>query len=83
MLAADNRNLFLISGTGDVIEPDENVIAIGSGGVGAQAAAMAMLRHTRMDALEVAKAAMEIAASLCVYTNSQLTIEEIADHAEP
>ena len=83
MLAADNRNLFLISGTGDVIEPDENVIAIGSGGVGAQAAAMALLRHSKMDAVEVAKAAMQIASSLCIFTNPELTIEEIPEDAEP
>lgn len=83
MLAADDSNLFLISGNGDVIEPDEGVLAIGSGGVGAQAAAMALLQHTQMDAVEVAKAAMQIASSLCVYTNPQLTIEEIPQHAEP
>lgn len=82
MLAADNRNLFLISGTGDVIEPDENVIAIGSGGVGAQAAAMALLRHSKMDAVEVVQAAMQIASSLCVFTNPELTIEEIPEDAE-
>jgi ATP-dependent HslUV protease subunit HslV len=82
MLAADAQNLFLISGNGDVIEPDEGVLAIGSGGVGAQTAAMALLRHTRMDAVDVAKAAMDIASTLCVYTNQQLTIEEIPYHAE-
>ncbi len=83
MLAADRQNFFLISGNGDVIEPDEGVLAIGSGGVGAQAAAMALLQHTEMDAVEVAKAAMQIASSLCVYTNHELTIEEIPENAEP
>jgi ATP-dependent HslUV protease subunit HslV len=82
MLAADSTNLFLISGNGDVIEPDENVLAIGSGGVGAQAAAVALLRYCDMDAVEVAKAAMQIASSLCVFTNPELTIEEIPEHAE-
>lgn len=83
MLAADDRNLFLISGNGDVIEPDEGVLAIGSGGVAAQSAAMALLDHTEMDAVQVAKAAMQIASTLCVFTNQQLTIEEIPYHAEP
>lgn len=83
MLAADQQKLFLISGTGDVIEPDEGVMAIGSGALGAQAAAMALLRHTRMDAVAVAEAAMQIASSLCVYTNPQLTIEEINEDAKP
>jgi len=82
MLAADDEKLFLISGSGDVIEPDEGVIAIGSGGVAAQAAASALVRHTRMDALQVARTAMEIAASLCIYTNQHLTIEELSDHAK-
>lgn len=83
MLAADGQNIFLISGNGDVIEPDEGVIAIGSGGVGAQAAAMALLQHTQLDANTIAREAMQIAASLCVYTNQQLTIEEIDQHAKP
>jgi ATP-dependent HslUV protease subunit HslV len=77
MLAADRERLFLISGNGDVIEPDEGVIAIGSGGVGAQAAATALMRHTQLEALQVAQAAMQIASSLCVFTNHQLTIEEL------
>ncbi len=82
MLAADDRNLFLISGNGDVIEPDEGVIAIGSGGVAAQAAATALLRHTRLDAVEVAELSMRIASSLCVFTNQQLTIEELTCNAK-
>jgi ATP-dependent HslUV protease subunit HslV len=83
MLAADARNLFLLSGNGDVIEPDEDVIAIGSGGVAAQSAATALLRHTGMDAEQVVRAAMQIAAELCVFTNHHLTIEEIDTHAKP
>ncbi len=82
MLAADQKSLLLISGNGDVIEPDEGVIAIGSGGVGAQAAATALIHHTEMDAVAVAEAAMKIASSLCVFTNQQLTIEELSEHAE-
>ena len=82
MLAADAEKLFLISGSGDVIEPDEGVIAIGSGGVAAQAAATALIRHTRMDVRQVAEAAMQIASSLCVFTNQELTIEELATHAK-
>jgi ATP-dependent HslUV protease subunit HslV len=82
MLAADTEKLFLISGSGDVIEPDEGVIAIGSGGVGAQAAATALIRHTQMDACQVAEAAMQIASSLCVFTNQELTIEELTTHAK-
>lgn len=81
MLAADEKKLFLISGNGDVIEPDEGVIAIGSGGVGAQAAAMALVRHAQMDAVQLVEAAMQIASSLCVFTNHQLTIEEMPYHA--
>ena len=77
MLAADAEKLFLISGSGDVIEPDEGVIAIGSGGVSAQAAATALMRHTRMDARQVAEVAIQIASNLCVFTNQHLTIEEL------
>lgn len=78
MIAADDTNTFLLSGNGDVIEPDEGVVAIGSGGVAAQAAAQALVRHSDLDARAVVAAAMTIAGSLCVFTNDQLTIEEIA-----
>ncbi|MCJ8502562.1 ATP-dependent protease subunit HslV [Desulfatitalea alkaliphila] len=81
MIAADPRKLFLISGTGDVIEPDEGVIGIGSGGVAAQAAAVALMRHSSLDARQVAEAAMQIAADLCVYTNQFLTFEELTADA--
>ena len=77
MIAVDDNNIFLVSGNGDVIEPDEGVVGIGSGGVAAQAAATALLRHADVNAAEIAAAAMEIAASLCVYTNDTVTIEEI------
>ena len=82
VVAADGQHLFLISGNGDVIEPDENVIAIGSGGVPAQAAATALMRHADMEAVEVAREAMKITAALCVFTNDQLTLEEMAFDAE-
>lgn len=76
MIAADEESTLLISGTGDVIEPDEGVLAIGSGGVAAQAAANALTRHTGMSAREIVEAAMQIAADICVFTNHELTIEE-------
>ena len=82
MLAADQENLFLVSGSGDVIEPDQGVIAIGSGAVGAQAAATALMQHTQMDALQIAEAALQIASNLCVFTNQQLTIEEMPCNAK-
>jgi ATP-dependent HslUV protease subunit HslV len=77
MIAVDADNMFLISGNGDVIEPDEGVLGIGSGGVAAQAAATALLRHSDLDARGVLQAAMQIAAALCIYTNDHITIEEL------
>jgi ATP-dependent HslUV protease subunit HslV len=77
MIAADDKGMFLISGNGDVIEPDKGVLAIGSGGVAAQAAARALVEHTRMDARTIVETAMSIAASICVYTNYEVTIEEM------
>jgi ATP-dependent HslUV protease subunit HslV len=76
MIAIDDKNIFLISGNGDVIEPDEGVIGIGSGGVAAQAAAAALIRHTDLTARQVVEEAMRIAASLCIYTNDEITVEE-------
>jgi ATP-dependent HslUV protease subunit HslV len=77
MIAADERTTFLISGNGDVIEPDEEVLAIGSGGVAAQAAASALAKHSDLDAEGIVREAMAIAASLCIYTNDSLTVEVI------
>ncbi|MDX9789085.1 MAG: ATP-dependent protease subunit HslV [Desulfobacterales bacterium] len=77
MIAADNQTMFLISGSGDIIEPDEAVIAIGSGGVAAQAAATALVRHADLEAVPIVREAMKIAASLCIYTNETLTIEAL------
>ncbi|MBA3030975.1 MAG: ATP-dependent protease subunit HslV [Proteobacteria bacterium] len=77
MIAADKTSMYLISGSGDVIEPDEGVMGIGSGGTMAQAAAMALVRHTDLSASDIVKAAMEITSSLCIYTNPSVTLEEL------
>lgn len=77
LLLADSEHLLLVSGTGDVIEPDDDVAAIGSGGPYALAAARALLRHSGLDAAEVAREAMAIAAEICVYTNDRLTLETL------
>jgi len=77
MIAVDEKNMFVISGNGDVIEPDEGVMGIGSGGVGAQAAATALIRHTNMDAVGIVTEAMKIAGAICVFTNDTITIEEL------
>ncbi|OEU66182.1 MAG: HslU--HslV peptidase proteolytic subunit [Desulfobacterales bacterium PC51MH44] len=77
MIAMDENNMFVISGNGDVIEPDEGIMGIGSGGAGAQAAATALIRHTDMDAASIVKEAMKIVSSLCVFTNADVTIEEL------
>ena len=74
---ADKDNSLLISGNGDVIEPEHGLIAIGSGGPFAQAAAMALLRNTELDAETIARQALGIAADICIYTNSNLTIETL------
>ena len=77
MIAMDETSIYLISGNGDVIEPDEGVIAIGSGGVSAQSAASALIKHTDMDARSIVEQSMKIAASICVFTNTDVTIEEM------
>ncbi len=77
MIAVDESRLFLISGNGDVIEPDEGLVSIGSGSVAAQAAATALLAHADLDARVIVEEAMKIAASICVNTNNILTIEEM------
>lgn len=79
MIAADKSLMFLISGNGDVIEPDEGVIAIGSGGVAAQAAAMALLQQTQLSAEQIAQKAIAIAAVLCIYTNEDVTVETLSN----
>ncbi|MFO7817900.1 MAG: ATP-dependent protease subunit HslV [Thermodesulfobacteriota bacterium] len=77
MIVADAENILIISGTGDVIEPDDGVAAIGSGGPYALAAARALVQNTEMDAEQVAKTAMKVAGELCVYTNSNVVVETI------
>ena len=77
MIAVDDTHMYLISGNGDVIAPDEGIIGIGSGGVAAQAAAKALLDHTELDVSGIVAEAMKIAASICIYTNDYFTIEEI------
>ena len=77
LLAVDHEHMFVISGTGDVIEPDEDVAAIGSGGPYALAAARALVDHSNLDAVTIAKESMKIAASICVYTNEHLVIHEL------
>lgn len=77
MLVADADNMLLISGTGDVIEPAHDFIAIGSGGSYAHAAAQALMQNTDLSAREVVERSLNIAADLCIYTNHNLTIEEL------
>jgi ATP-dependent HslUV protease, peptidase subunit HslV len=77
LLVADKSNTYLVSGNGDVIEPDEGIVAIGSGGPFATAAATALLRNTRMGARAIAEQSMEIAAHICIYTNGNITYEEL------
>ena len=77
LVVADMESELVISGSGDVVEPDDGVIAIGSGGNYALAAARALIKHTQLDARTIAEEAMRTAAEICVYTNDQLTIEEL------
>jgi len=75
LIVADKERSFLISGTGDVIEPDDGIIAIGSGGAYALAAARALLRHTKLSAADIAREALQIAAEICIYTNENIILE--------
>src|SRR5690606_26936729 len=78
LLCMDKNHLLLVSGTGEVIEPDEPVLAIGSGGAYATAAAKALLKFTNMDAADIARESLKIAASICIYTNDNIVVEELA-----
>jgi len=78
IIAVDAQHTFLLSGTGDVIEPDDGIIAIGSGGMYALSAGRALLRHTELPAVEIARKSLEIASEVCVYTNGELVVEEVA-----
>jgi ATP-dependent HslUV protease subunit HslV len=75
MIVADEEHIFVISGNGDVIEPDDAVVGIGSGAPYAEAAARALLRHSELEAAEVVREAMKITAEICIYTNDRLTLE--------
>ena len=77
LLAMDREHILMISGTGDVIEPDESVAAIGSGGPFALAAARALVEHSDLDAITITQEAMKIDASICVYTNDQVVVQEL------
>lgn len=79
LIVADAEKTLLVSGTGDVVEPDHGAIAIGSGGNYALSAARVLLEHTDMSAAEVARIAMSMAAEICVYTNDKLVMEELVD----
>ena len=78
LIVADAESTLLISGSGDVVEPDDGIIAIGSGGNYALAAAKALAKHSTLDARAIAEEAMKIAATICVFTNDQLVFEELA-----
>jgi ATP-dependent HslUV protease subunit HslV len=77
LVIADTSDLLVVSGSGDVVEPDDGLIAIGSGGNYALAAARVLVKHTPLDARTIAEEAMRVAADICVYTNDQLTFEEL------
>ena len=77
LIVADRDHLFVVSGNGDLIEPDENIVAIGSGGAYAFAAAKALSRHTDLDARQLAIESMKIAADVCIYTNGNISVEAL------
>ncbi|MBL7119499.1 MAG: ATP-dependent protease subunit HslV [Dehalococcoidia bacterium] len=79
LIVADGKETLLLSGEGDVIEPDDDVIAIGSGGGYAQAAAKALLQHSDLGATDIARISMGIAANLCIYTNSQISLVSLGE----
>lgn len=77
LLVADQEHSLIISGTGDVVEPDDGIVGIGSGGPYAEAAARALALHTDLSARQIAEEALKIAASLCIYTNKEIVLEEL------
>ena len=77
LIVANNEKAYLISGTGDLIQPDDGILAIGSGGPYALAAARALMTHTTMTATEIAREALRVAASICIYTNDNITVETL------
>jgi ATP-dependent HslUV protease subunit HslV len=82
LVVADTKEMLVLSGEGDVIEPDEDVVAIGSGGGYAQAAAKALLQHSDLSAVEIARTSMEIAANICIYTNDQITVISLGGESD-
>ncbi len=83
IVACDKDHSLLISGSGDVIEPEKGILAIGSGGPFAQAAATALVEHSDLDARAIAKESLKIAASICIYTNDTILIEELEPSEQP
>jgi len=77
LLVGDDKNTYLVSGNGDVIEPDDGIVAIGSGGPYALAAARALIKHTQMSAKEIVQEAMHLAGQICIFTNEEVVIEEL------
>lgn len=82
MAVADSHASLIITGNGDVIEPEEGIMAIGSGGPFAQAAARALLHNTKLSASEIVKKSLMIAGDICIHTNHHLTIEELDNHVK-
>jgi ATP-dependent HslUV protease subunit HslV len=77
LIVADTKGTFILSGNGDVIEPDDGIVAIGSGGTYALAGARALLKHSKLNAKDLAMEAMRIASEICIYTNANFTVEEL------
>lgn len=77
LIVADKEKLFILSGSGDIIEPDEDILSIGSGGPFAQSAAIALKRYSDLDARDIVEKSLQIASDVCIYTNSNFTIEEL------
>jgi len=77
LIVADKEYIFIVSGTGDIIEPDNNIAAIGSGGPYAFAAAKALVKYSNLSAHEIARESLKIAASICIYTNDKISVEKL------
>ena len=77
LLATDGKNVYMISGTGDIIEPDDGILAVGSGGVYALAAARALVRNSKLSARKIAEESLKIAAEICVFTNNEIMLDEL------
>jgi ATP-dependent HslUV protease subunit HslV len=77
LIVSDHENSYLISGSGDLIEPDDGILAIGSGGAFALAAARALLQYSNLNAVEICQESMKIASDICIYTNSSIVVEEL------